>query len=347
VSGGGRRIAVTFFKDAAAQAKRQENLTAEALLERIRTTTAHDKASLPWLKLARLGNTRTAKGSLRHDRNLIAISGVEADYDGERIRFDDAVYTAEKTPIDCILYTSPSHSEERPRWRILCPTSREYPPKDRSRLLGRLNGLYRGVFSRESWTLSQAYYFGAVNGNPAHQVEVIDGTPIDQLDELDAVWHGPPGAPRGISAAKGSGREARDDAELIRRVVTGEGFHCELTALAARYIGRGLDPRSAAETLRGLMLAHATEARDQRWRDRFNSIGELVASAARKFRSETADVRRRIAAEVWRGLHTGKTAAEIEAAAIKSASALGQPLTVVRDVLAYIHARKCTGGPDA
>jgi hypothetical protein len=41
---------VTFFSDHMAQEKREESLTAEALAELIRTTTAPEKARLPWLK---------------------------------------------------------------------------------------------------------------------------------------------------------------------------------------------------------------------------------------------------------------------------------------------------------
>ena len=79
--------------------------------------------------------------------------------------------------------------------------------------------------------------------------------PIDRLDELDAVWMGPP-----ASAGRGGGRtdaeagtEVREDAELVRCVVTGEGLHVEMCALAARYIGRGVDAETVANLLRGLL----------------------------------------------------------------------------------------------
>jgi len=99
---------------------------------------------------------------------VLAISGIEADYDGEAMPFDDAVEVLTKAGVSAILYTSPSHTEDTPRWRVLCPTSRELPPERRDKLMGRLNGLFRGCFSGESWTLSQSYYFGSVNSNPSH-----------------------------------------------------------------------------------------------------------------------------------------------------------------------------------
>jgi hypothetical protein len=78
---------------------------------------------------------------------------------------------------------------------VLCPLSQEYPPDRRDVFLARLNGLFGGIFSRESWTLSQSYYFGSVKQNPSHRVAVLAGKPIDQADELDAIAIGKPVKP--------------------------------------------------------------------------------------------------------------------------------------------------------
>ena len=105
--------------------------------------------------------------------------------------FEEAVQRLHASKVLAIAYTSPSHSPAAPRWRVLCPLSTEYPPEERDRLMARLNGLFDGVFSNESWTRSQSYYFGSVNSNPAHRVAVVaDGRPIDLAAELDifAIW---------------------------------------------------------------------------------------------------------------------------------------------------------------
>ena len=141
------------------------------------------------------------KNSLRHDDNVLAISGIEGDYDGERVSFDDAVEIAEKADLACIIYTSPSHTVAKPRWRVLCPTSRELPPSDRAVMMARLNGLYRGIFAVESWTLSQSYYYGHLVGCE-HRVEVLDGTCIDRLDELDQIAKGKPNGTAGNGHAQ-------------------------------------------------------------------------------------------------------------------------------------------------
>ena len=317
-------IAVTFFVNYAAAEKRQRVIALDELAALIRDTAAPAKAELPWLKLARFGNARTLHNSLRHDRNVIAITGIEADYDGERIGFDAAIETAEKAGLLAIVYTSPSHTPERPRWRILAPTSREYAPTDRALLLGRLNGLYRDVFAPKSWTLSQAYYFGRIRAAAAHRVELVDGHPIDRLDELDRIWLGPPARTEARSRSEiGGGADGRDDAELVHRIVTGDGYHPELTALAARYIGRGMDPRAAAQTLRGLMLSHLPEARDDRWRDRIRSIPAIVSSAAEKF-APAAERRRTLARFTHRLVRQRTTTgAQIRSAILAEAERLG------------------------
>src|SRR3954453_6400331 len=60
-----REVVVTFFTDHLASTKREQRLTPTALAELIHTTAAKDKASLPWVKLARFGDQRTNRGSLR------------------------------------------------------------------------------------------------------------------------------------------------------------------------------------------------------------------------------------------------------------------------------------------
>jgi hypothetical protein len=212
----GARFAVSFFGDIAAQEKRQESLTTVALAELIRTTTAPDKARRPLLKLARFGNAPTKKGSLRHDRNVIACTGIEGDYVSQEIAFDKAVEILEKAGVTSIVHTSPSHTDEHPRWRVLCPFSTELPPDRRQHMLGRLNGLFRGAFTCESWTLSQSYYFGAVNGNPAHRVEVVEVMPIDERDERDEIWRGKPDTTekRGNGGGNFDGGRRRGRADL-------------------------------------------------------------------------------------------------------------------------------------
>ena len=219
-------IPVTFFTDYAARLKREEAIAPHELARRIEEMVAPEKARLPWLKLARFGTVRSEKNSLRHDANVLAISGVEADYDGGEIGFDAAVGIAGKAGLAGIIYTSPGHTVDAPRWRVLCPTSRELKPSDRDRMMARLNGLYGGIFADESFTLSQSYYYGHLAGSRDHRVEMLDGACIDLLDDLDLIARGKPngsaGGGRDLNFDRARFGQATDEAALSAAIISGE-----------------------------------------------------------------------------------------------------------------------------
>lgn len=327
-------VLVTFFTSYAAQNKGDAKYTLVELAERIRGTSADAKAELPWLKLARFGNRRSPSGSLRHDANVTAISGIELDYDQERIAFDTAQEKLEKQGVLSLLYTSPSFTEDTPRWRVLCPLSEEAKPAQRRHLLGRLNGLFRGIASRESWTLSQAYYFGSVRNNPSHRVELIAGTPIDQHDDLDETWIGP-GTTESTGAPDDITGDERETAELVRRVCTGEEYHTALTPLAARLVGQGAPRIIALEILRGLMLSRPETTHDARWSARYDEIPRLVDSAVGKYAFGAAG-RRAIASAVHRCIREKRSFQELRDAAIGEAERHVVTLETARRIICGI-----------
>jgi hypothetical protein len=269
-------VAVTFFRGHAATGKRQEACAIGALAERIRMATAPSKAELPWLKLARFGDLRTGKGCLRHDDNLLAVSGVEADYDGEEMPFDGAVEALGKAGVLALVYTSPSHADGAPRWRVLCPLSAEAAPERRDHLLGRLNGLFGGAFSAESWTRSQAYYYGSVAGNPAHRVEVVDGTPLDLLDELDEVWRGKPHTTSGDQRDGGHRSGALNEAALLAEITSGATYHGPMVRLLGRWARDGVPFMAARGRLFAAMDEVPETKRDGRWQGRRDDIDRCL-----------------------------------------------------------------------
>lgn len=186
------KFIVSYFRDYAASTKIEQAKSLNELAEQIRRARSPVKTDLPWLKLARFGNSKTAEGSLRNNTNVIGCTGLEADYDGEQIGFDYGVQIAEKIPLRCIIYTSPSHTPDKPRWRVLAPYTEEINKDARSYMLDRLNGAFGGIFAPESWTISQSYYYGATGTGEHHRVEIVDGEFIDQLHDLDLIAIGKP-----------------------------------------------------------------------------------------------------------------------------------------------------------
>lgn len=139
------------------------------------------KKACPLIKLATFGEKKNAKGALRHDENVQGVYGVEGDYDGKLVPIAEAAARLAAAGVEAFLYTSPSHTPERPRWRVLAPLSCAHMPSERWRLVSLLNGALGGILSKESWTLSQVYYFGRVKG-AAYEYQLVPGACLDLLD---------------------------------------------------------------------------------------------------------------------------------------------------------------------
>lgn len=266
------RIAVTMFPDFGASTKSEELLSLATLAPRIKTTAGAVKDQLPWLKLAKFGTLKTDKNCLRHDKNVIAISGVEGDYDAGVTTVDEAVAMLQRANVAGMIYTSPSHNEDAPRWRVLCPLSKDYAPEHRAILMARLNGVFHGGLSGESFTLSQSYYFGSVNRNPSHRVELIDGGYLDERMDLDAravgkakiEYKAPSGPPPPRTQHTDRFVEAviRRAIDRVRSAPDGQKHH--VLRAQARVLGgyQHLGGYSTAEAIEWLVTALPSTARD-------------------------------------------------------------------------------------
>ncbi len=173
------RFRVTLFRHKGDKSGEAHDVDGAGMCATIVTGRARDKDFLPMLKLAKFDGGGTA------EKNIVAIHGVELDYDGERVPFEEAVAIARRENLRAILYTTPSHTDATPRWRCLLPTSRELPPAEHRGLVARANGAFGGIFADESFTLAQRYYFGRV-GAAWPKAESVDGASIDARDDLDA-----------------------------------------------------------------------------------------------------------------------------------------------------------------
>ena len=186
-----RRFVVTFFPDITGKDLTEKEMSLDELRDLVLTTTARQKSALPLLKLANFGIERNPESqSLRHNGNVESISGAETDYDAMVVSFDRAVELLSQAGLKGLVYTSPSYAPSAPKWRVVAPTSKDLPPSERKKLVGRINGIFNGALAGESFTLSQAYYLGSVNGNPDHRAVITEGDYIDLRDDLDATARG-------------------------------------------------------------------------------------------------------------------------------------------------------------
>ena len=282
---------VTIFDDVFARSCRGEDMTVNELAELIKNTRAPKKSDLPLLKFARFGPLRTPTtpagggGSLRHDANVTMTSGVEGDYDGETMPFAEAVARLEGAGIAFLAHTSPSYTPAAPHWRVFCPFATEQPPAMRAAMVNRLNGVLGGVLHRESWTLSQAFYFGQVNGV---DFELAIGSGDECIDEADELEPGLPYQPTaGQSAAPKMGRSGKSrpdyaalsESELLDLVQTGEHYHGPAGELARRWAYQGIPQADTESNLIAAFDKVPAAHQDRKWSKARSSVGRWVQRA--------------------------------------------------------------------
>lgn len=176
---------VTTFEDEHGFSKQE--ITYDMLLQQLQQPpTAHKKAGLPLLKLGTFGDIKTARGSYRSNNNLMTMCGVELDYDSELVPMTTCVRLLKDRGLEAVVYPSPSHTAERPRYRVLLPFSKEFHRDDyplkavRREAIKYAEAALGFQFASESYTLSQAFYFGHLPSTP-YEFYSIPGKHIDRL----------------------------------------------------------------------------------------------------------------------------------------------------------------------
>lgn len=272
------QITWTHFADRGAASKREQASEWADLAQHLQTAGPFSsKAACPWIKLARFGNARSGKGALRHDGNMLEITGVEGDYDGEQISPEEALTRLERAGLRAIVYTSPSHTEERPRWRVLAPLAQPHKPEHRTQLLARVNGALGGVLTDESFTLSQSYYYGRVAGQDYRVLVTFDdpdeGSCVDTASELDEIAVAK--APRDHVAEGGERTTIAQRVEKLgRRLRTGDGRRELLKSYIGEKSARGL----CADEIRTLVDDVVTRFFDPSDAPDWANLNEMIRS---------------------------------------------------------------------
>lgn len=211
---------VALFDDVLGGAVKQFDVTWGEIFQRAAAPEIYaEKKQLPLIKLSTFGDVRTNRGSLRHDGNLLSVSGVEGDYDAGILTPGDAVRLLDVAGIYALVYTTPSHLPWAPRWRVLAPLSVECGPWERAEYVGRINAALGGVLAGESFTLSQTYYWGAVTGVQYECLHTSGGNYVD-LVQIPAVYPAVMGNTSGSLVTS----DAVTDAHLIPDLESALGF---------------------------------------------------------------------------------------------------------------------------
>jgi hypothetical protein len=243
-------VTYTLFPDVTPATKTERaDVPWETLVDNIRKAPTYiNKAACPLISMGEYGDLRTDKDCLRHAANVQRVFGVELDYDGEQMPIEEGAAILQRATICSVLYTSPSHTPEKPRWRALLPLSEPALPDKRREYVGRANRLLGGIASRESFTLSQSFYLGRVRGA---EYVVIDtqGRYIDCAFDIEPLYH-----VGGVNDGE-SARDATTDAQLRECFEQGAGRYEAMLKLSARWAARGMPADDIESNLLALLGA--------------------------------------------------------------------------------------------
>ncbi|WPY95262.1 phage/plasmid primase, P4 family [Limimaricola variabilis] len=265
----------TRFPNRTGYEKRKVRVSLRKLAAQIGAKTAKSKEELPWIKAATFGDDTSLSPSgksYRTNANVEAVNGVEGDHDTGAMQPEEARALLQAARLAALIYTTASHTPQKPRWRVICPFSKPMPPNDRYGLLARVNGVLKGALAGESFVLSQCYYAGGVEGRPPVQTFLAEGRYLDLADDLDAGAMGKPGT---TSGATGND-ERLDVAAALKAIRTSENFHVAAIRLAGHWAARGEPLLRVGEKLRSVFNEVPDTERDSRWYERVKSIPDIL-----------------------------------------------------------------------
>lgn len=262
----------TTFDDVRGKVLTEHETTWPAFVEMLRSLPrVPQKEMAPLASLCTYGDHVLPGGeSRRNAQNVLAVYGVEVDYDGEVIPFDEGVRMLQTAGLRAVVCTTASHVAHAPRWRAFLPFDAPGTLTDREAALERVNGLFEARIAQESFSVSQAFYIGPA-GNAEYLCQATDGQTIATATHLPRVPKKHRVRPEGTITPD-------TEEDWIEDILSGVGIHPAIASLAMKGWG--------VEQLRHLCAqSTARETRPKRYARMMQEGGEIdkaVASAGRK-----------------------------------------------------------------
>lgn len=154
-------------------------LTLKELVELNRSTVAPEKGQLPML-----GGTLLDRKTSDDKKTKIPLSftAVFGDHDSGTVSLAQASKMLEEAGVLGVVMETASSTPDHPRWRVVAPTSRPFPPSSYVEMVSVLNSALEGALAPESWSAKQGYYYGHLRSSSrVPDGTVVSGAPIDLL----------------------------------------------------------------------------------------------------------------------------------------------------------------------
>jgi len=285
---------LTAFRNLKAQQFDELDIPLDQLSAFLSEPIADAKEGLPLLKLATFNGEATKTGAKRSNKSVKSLTGVELDYDAGIISLENAQEIFKAAGLRVILYSTPSWTKDKPKWRALLPFAQErfasQFPAIRRQCFQLLEGLLpKGSIAPESRTLSQAYYYGHLKDRPIYVLEAPG-----QFIDLEVAWLKV--VDGGASKEEPNGAldpkhhvDAGELNGLVENILAGENLHDSTVRLAMILANRGLRDRPTLLTMIQSLLGNSRAPRDERYAERWAGVERGVTSALAKVAFDDLD----------------------------------------------------------
>ncbi len=234
---------------------------------------AAEKTGLPLIVCGTLDGSKTKNRSVRHDAGLETLVCVLGDHDTGTVGIPDAANRFKAAGVQALFYTSPRHTPEQPRWRVICWTARTYTRGSddlaavHRTLTDRMHAILgEGVITGECWTLSQSYYFGSVDPTREHyETRAVSGAGIDAVDIV--------GLPKPGTKTKGNGADT--SGEPFADIEHGVAIHPAQLDIAKDLASRGVARDTIVAALKNALKA-SDAPHDERWATRLADCDRIA-----------------------------------------------------------------------
>jgi putative DNA primase/helicase len=242
------------------------------------------------IKLARFGDLRTDKHCLRHNANVLEVTGIEGDYDNEEMTPEQAVELLEAHHLKAAIAPTFTATSESPRWRVLTPLGTPASPAERLRYIEVLNGMLGGVLASESATLSQSYFIGVPAGAPYTVIHTFDdpdeGHTLDELDlmdDLDQLRQKCGKQREKDSNGDGCNFDLGDYDDWVKLLCSGDEVHPNVIKIAGHYVAKSWNDKD----IRTLFIGLADRVEAERGKERADllrgkELDDAISSARAK-----------------------------------------------------------------
>lgn len=124
------------------------------------------------------------EGDYRNKENAGMVHAIVVEHDRETMTPEEAMEVMRQHCITSVIYTTPSHTWDAPRWRLVCKLTTPVDEIEHGRMVRILNHLLDGAIAPESINTEREWFYGSVKG-AEYLCLANQGDTLDDLLDFD------------------------------------------------------------------------------------------------------------------------------------------------------------------